>query len=155
MWTDDIKDWSGRGMVECIREAGDRDVWKRRVQRSKCPNDRQTATGVTWRAMLWCYQACGFESVHYLNCMCVWHAIPTRKCHQACSSLRPVREGGRLPRKRLRQGVQQNTVIRLVLMNGVPDQTYNQHFMLSTFPLAYWRNAVSLGGIRTRECCFC
>ena len=36
MWTDDIKDWSGRGMVECIREAGDRDVWKRRVQRSKC-----------------------------------------------------------------------------------------------------------------------
>ena len=48
MWTDDIKDWSGRGMVECIREAGDRDVWKRRVQRSKCPNGHRTATGVTW-----------------------------------------------------------------------------------------------------------
>ena len=42
MWTDDIKDWSGRGMVECIREAGDRDVWKRQVQRSKCPIGHRT-----------------------------------------------------------------------------------------------------------------
>ena len=38
-------------MVECIREAGDRDVWKRRGQRAKCPNGHRMATGETWHGM--------------------------------------------------------------------------------------------------------
>ena len=45
MWTDDIKDWTGMRLIECIREAGKRDVWKRRIAKSKCPNGHRKAMG--------------------------------------------------------------------------------------------------------------
>ena len=45
MWTDDIKDWSGRGMVECIRVATE--MYGRGGYRGQSsPDDHRTAAGV-------------------------------------------------------------------------------------------------------------
>ena len=37
---DDIKDWSGRSIVDCLRASKDREYWRHIVNSSKCPNGR-------------------------------------------------------------------------------------------------------------------
>lgn len=45
-WTGDVKEWTGLSMKECMKEAEERDGWKRRIYSSKCPNG-PWAPGVT------------------------------------------------------------------------------------------------------------
>ncbi len=37
-WLDDIVQWTGRGVVECMRVAEDRERWRRVVLAAKCPD---------------------------------------------------------------------------------------------------------------------
>ena len=39
-WFDDIKDWSGRSIVDCLRASKDREYCRHIVNSSKCPNGR-------------------------------------------------------------------------------------------------------------------
>ena len=39
-WFNDIKDWSGRSIVDCLRASKDREYWRHIVNSSKCPNGR-------------------------------------------------------------------------------------------------------------------
>ena len=45
-WLADIEAWTGKPKTACMREAMDREKWRRTVKSSKCPNGRQ-AMGVT------------------------------------------------------------------------------------------------------------
>ena len=45
-WIHGISNWTNRSVIECVRKAEDRVLWRRRVESAKCPNGQQ-ATGVT------------------------------------------------------------------------------------------------------------